>query len=345
MGYFAKSVVWMGLAGMVLALAMAPSGRAADGSAATQPWKGTAGPLAVGYVDLDWRDAARSRAVPMRIYYPEGSGGPWPVIVFSHGLGGSREGYAYLGRHWASHGYVSVHVQHAGSDSGVWRGQSRPMEAMNEAAADPRNAIERVRDVRFVLDGLEVLARDDSEWRGRLDLKRIGMAGHSFGAHTTLASVGQSSVPALGARATTADPRIVAAVAMSAPVPPLRKNLDAVYAGIRVPVFHMTGTEDSSPIGNTKPSERRIPFDHSNAGAADQYLLTLAGGDHMVFSGRQGLARPADARQQNLVLQATTAFWDAYLKGDAEALRWLKDGGMVGELGKDGTLEIKPKKP
>ena len=38
------------------------------------------------------------------------------MIVFSHGLGGTRDGYEYLGRHWASYGYVSVHLQHKGSD-------------------------------------------------------------------------------------------------------------------------------------------------------------------------------------------------------------------------------------
>ena len=39
-----------------------------------------------------------------------------PVVLFSHGLGGSREGYGYLGSYWAAHGYVAVHLQHIGSD-------------------------------------------------------------------------------------------------------------------------------------------------------------------------------------------------------------------------------------
>src|ERR1700722_18408724 len=75
----------------------------------------------VDFVRHEWRDAKRERTVPVKIYFPKTGEGPFPVIIFSHGLGGSREGYEYLGRYWASHGYVSVHLQHAGSDSAVWR--------------------------------------------------------------------------------------------------------------------------------------------------------------------------------------------------------------------------------
>ena len=46
----------------------------------------------------------------------------------------------------------------------------------------------------------------------------------------------------------------------------------------------MTGTKDSSPIGETTPEERRVPFDHTNG--ADQFLITFKDGDHMIFSGR-----------------------------------------------------------
>ena len=71
-------------------------------------------------------------------------------------------------------------------------------------------------------------------------------------------------------------------VALSAPSK--GKEADcASYRSFEVPCLHMTGTEDSSPIGDTTPSQRRIPFDCING--PDQYLVTFAGGDHMVFSG------------------------------------------------------------
>jgi hypothetical protein len=111
----------------------------------------------------------------------------------------------------------------------------------------------------------------------------------------------------------------------------------------------MTGTRDDSPVTGAKAAERRIPFDRIDG--AEQYLVTFEGGDHMVFSDRRWrtIAREPgtggdpsrDARFHDLILQATTAFWDAYLRGDAAALRWLAEGGFEAVLGKDGVFEQK----
>jgi len=308
-----------------------------------ETYKKQPGPHQVETITYDWLDAARDRTVPVRVYYPKAGGGPLPVILFSHGLGGTRDGYAYLGRHWASHGYVSVHLQHTGSDDAVWRGKANPMQAMREAAAGPRNAIDRAGDVRFAIDRLEATDRDTPPLKGRLDLARLGMAGHSFGAHTTLAVAGQTYIPLLG-KPKTADPRVKAAIPMSAPVPPRKRNLDAVYQHIRIPCFHMTGTLDSSVIRETDPKERRIPFDHTRG--SDQYLVTFAGGDHMVFSGHR--RRLGDGTKDplfhDLIRQSTTAFWDAYLKGDAEAMAWFSGDGFARLLGANGVFEKKTKR-
>jgi predicted dienelactone hydrolase len=297
-------------------------GLAAVCSAQAQPQdKPGAGSFPVKTVRLEWMDSARKRPVPVKIYAPDAGKDAFPVIIFSHGLGGTREGYEYLGRHWAAHGYVSVHLQHEGSDDAAWRGRGRPMQAMREAAADPQNAINRPLDVRFAIDQVLELNSKPGPFQGCLDTNRIGMAGHSFGAFTTLAVAGQVFGP--GDRSL-GDSRVKAAIAMSAPVP--RANRDRSYGRVRIPILHLTGTEDDSPIGDTKAAERRIPFDHITG--ADQYLLILKGGDHMVFSGRSGLRgdRSKDGLFHSLILQSSTAFWDAYLKGDTSARKWLLDG-------------------
>ena len=158
----------------------------------------------------DWSDAKRNRSVPAKIYYPKGDG-PFPIIVFSHGLGGTREGYEYLGTYWSAHGYVSVHLQHIGSDDSVWRGGG--MQAMARAA-NGKNSLDRAADVSFAIDQLETLNKDaDFPLRGKLDLQKIGMAGHSFGANTTLLVSGLK-LPLVNSLA---DPRIKCSVAMSAP--------------------------------------------------------------------------------------------------------------------------------
>ena len=57
-------------------------------------------------------------------------------MLFSHGLGGSREGSAFLGKHWAARGYVVVFLQHPGSDESVWKSKpfAERMPAMRQAA-------------------------------------------------------------------------------------------------------------------------------------------------------------------------------------------------------------------
>jgi dienelactone hydrolase len=301
----------------LLLLTLAALAAAAPSAAHPLSYKKDLGPFLVVADLLSWQDTVRNRPVPVKIYSPATGKGPFPVIVFSHGLGGSREGYEYLGRHWASWGYVAVHVDHLGSDTAALKKGGRLIRNLREAVGDPRNAEARPLDVRFVLDRLEALNRGGSPLAHRLDLGRIGLAGHSFGAWTTLVVAGQDV-----GRSDAADPRIKAAVAMSAPAPK-RHDYDRIYRNVRIPVLHMTGTLDDSPLGET------------------QYLVTFQGGDHMVFSGRLLGVRAKDPLFQGLVLQGTTAFWDAYLKGDVAAKAWLAQGGYAAALGKDGKLEEK----
>jgi predicted dienelactone hydrolase len=290
-----------------------------------------------------WHDAKRDRDVPVKIYSPRSGNGPFPVILFSHGLGGSREGYEYLGEHWAAHGYVSVHLQHLGSDEAVWRdtGLLKRKRAMQRSAADPQNAINRPRDISFAIDELERLNRDSPIWKHRLDLERIGVAGHSFGAFTTLASAGQKFQPGVAKASSFADPRVKAAIPMSAPTPKNKSRLDEVYAGVQIPCLHMTGTKDSSPIGDTTPAERRLPFDHCKN--SDQFLITFKDGDHMIFSGRTTRAEPSDKKFQRLIQQSSTAFWDAYLRADAKAKSWLTND-FKRELDDAGKFEMRLKR-
>lgn len=303
------------------------------------------GPHKVATLSEVWTDSVRDREVPVKIYYPEDAAGPFPVIVFSHGLGGSRNGYEYLGRHWASYGYVSVHLQHKGSDDKVWKGKLRPMESLKEAVKDPSNSANRPLDVRFAVDQLEKLGRETSSLKDKLDMKRLGIAGHSYGAWTTLAIAGEQVGRSDSKDSKYYDPRFKAAIAMSAPAPAMKQKdrLDRAFEGVKIPVFHMTGTLDDSPIGDTTAAQRRIPFDHISGG--DQYLVIFNGGDHMIFSGRglmPGNFRK-DATFQNYILTASTAFWDAYLKDNAQAKSWLSDGDFEKSLGKEGSFEKKTK--
>jgi dienelactone hydrolase len=327
----------------VIALATSiPNGAAASPAAdrSAREWQTNSILRPVNVTRAEWHDPNRNRTVPVKIYSPTTTTNGLPIIIYSHGLGGSREGYEYLGQFWAAHGYISVHLQHPGSDEAVWQdaGLGRRMTAMRQAAAQPRHALNRVQDVSFAIDELARLNATNSVWRGKLDLDRIGVAGHSFGAHTTLTIAG--AVYSGWGELTLADSRVKAAIPMSAPVPANQSRLDASFAGVKIPFLHMTGTKDDSPIGDTKAAERRLPFDHCRN--SDQYLITFTDGDHAIFGGRERrIGGRKDAEFQRLICQSSLAFWDAYLRDDAEAKQWLTTE-FNDVLGKTGVFELKP---
>lgn len=263
-----------------------------------------------------------TRTLPLRIYLPQ-TDAPAPVLLFSHGLGGSREGSAYLGRHWAARGYAAVFVQHPGSDEAVWKqappGQQR---ATLSRAAGGEQFLHRVHDIPVVLDAL---ARWNAErgqaLSGRFDLARIGMSGHSFGAVTTQAVSGQ----AMDGRTPFFDTRIKAALAFS-PSPPRRGDANSAFAQVKIPWLLMTGTRDAAAIGGITPAMRLQVYPALPAGG--KYELVLDGAEHLAFTDRP--ARTGETRNPNhhrAILALSTAFWDAWLKQDAASRHWLDGDG------------------
>jgi len=281
-------------------------------------------PAEVKYDDFTVRDQARSRDIPIRAYLPPGAS-PAPVVIFSHGLGGTREGCAYLGRHWAARGYAAVVIQHPGSDDSVWKDAplTERMAAMKQAAS-AANFLLRVKDVPAVLDQLEAWNRAEGhKLFRRLDTSIIGMSGHSFGAVTTQAVSGQSFA---GRGAVYADQRIKAAIAFS-PSSPRLGDAAAAFGSVKIPWMLMTGTKDVAVIGDADAASRLNVFPNLPAGR--KYELVLYDAEHSAFADR---ALPGDSKARNpnhhrAVLALSTAFWDACLRGDAAARSWLDGDG------------------
>lgn len=163
----------------------------------------------------------------------------------------------------------------------------------------------------------------DGILRGRVDLDRVGIAGHSFGAQTVQAIIGQRAARLLTKPSPFAEPRVKAAIAFS----PAYEGDDAkaAFADVKLPCFHFTGTQDTTRVRDTTPEQRRIPFD--SIAAPEQYLLILDGGDHAVFGGGGDGRRiePPKAYEawHKLIVELSTKFWDAELRGDADAKEWL----------------------
>jgi predicted dienelactone hydrolase len=292
--------------------------------------------LAGGSSELEWFDSLRSRQVPVKIYYPVGSKGPFPVVLFSHGLGRSREDCAYLGTHWASRGYVTVFIEHVGSDQAVWRDQRQPMKRLKEAYDNPATMRNRPQDMLFALNQLEKLKRNGGPLAARIDLTRVGAAGCDLGAETALALAGQ----VLQNGMSFTDRRIRAVVAMSPTVPVGQVPIEVAYQDINVPCLYMTGTEDDGIVGQVKAYQRRWPFD--NTFGADQYLAIFQGGDHMIYAGHiRQRETGKDAQFQPLIRDASTLFWDAYLADKPESLAAIRGAGLNAILGRSATIEKK----
>lgn len=289
-------------------------------------------------VDLDITDSTRSRTIPVRIYLPA-KDSPAPVVLFSHGLGGNREGSAFLGKHWSARGYVAVFVQHPGSDDSVWRDVpvAERMAEMKKAAGI-QSFQDRVRDVPAVLDQITSWNGDSaSELKGRFDLEHVGMSGHSFGAITTQAVSGQSY---LGQQSFT-DPRIKAAVVMS-PSGPAAGNVERAFSRVTLPWLLMTGTRDSNPLTGADGATRLVVFPALPEG--DKYQLVLHDAEHSAFTERSlpGESGKRNPNHHRAILAISTAFWDTYLRDDVMARAWLEDPQSVrGVLEADDRWEAR----
>jgi len=267
----------------------------------------------ISVANFEWQDAARNRAVPVRLYLPDVTAtgpAPVPLIVFSHGLGGSRNGYQYLGRFWASQGYASLHVQHIGSDNSLWRGNPFGLTMRLTSAAQDSEAVARAKDVSFALT--ELLAMPNMA--GRLDASRIVAAGHSYGANTTMLLVG-AAVP----RKTDAgnevlnlrDPRIKAAMLLSAPPFYGYGNPAAILGTIALPTLHITATGDEIMVpGYGSGFEDRVNVFNA-MGDARKTLVVFTGGSHSIFTDR---SNTGGAELNPKVKAATQALSLAFLK-------------------------------
>ena len=298
------------------------------------------GPLATRTLEFaDLSDAARSgRRLPIKIHLPDGSG-PFPVVVLSHGGGGSWDANHAQARHLASHGYAVLALDHPGSNTEVMRKGMRFIANLQAMTRDAGEVLGRPADVRFALDQAERWNRDHAQLTGRLNLSRVGMLGHSYGAYTTLVACGARPaldwlVPAVppgrGLGPDLSDPRIKACVALSPQGPGEPFFLETSYATIDRPVLGISGSRDAQQ--GAAPEHRRRFFELVPPGG--KVLVWLANADHLAFSDSSGSARsglPSRSRAdaQPIVRAATLLFFEQHLRGSAEAGARLSEAGLA----------------
>jgi dienelactone hydrolase len=215
------------------------------------------------------------RTVATIVRYPS-TGGPYPLVVFGHGFALTPANYATLLRAWTTAGYVvAAPVFPLGNANAP--GGPNESDLVNQPA-----------DMRLVITRLLALdTRTGRVLHGRIDPRRIAVAGHSDGAVTALAVAYDSRYR---------DPRVGAAVILSG------AEMSGMSAFPRngPPLLAMQGTVDpTNAPGNTLAYYARA--------ARPKFLVLLIGASH----------RPPYTTQEpqlRVVERVTIAFLDHYLK-------------------------------
>ncbi len=360
--------------------------------AASPGYKLTTGPFEVGVIDkLVLHDDVRDKDLEVTVRYPilpapatKVGTAPdtttFPLVIFSHGAGGSRTAFPDLTAHWASHGYIVILPTH--SDSIALRRENG--ENLRRLATKPNDLIrdvkpmDRVADVKFIIDSLAMVedANDALRFKddkgvshGRINRDQIVMAGHSAGALTTQMIVGvkvrgsrsmEQGTPAGGGDLLTArsvaDDRVKAGIIISGGGLNNKMMTKDSWNELTVPILTITGSNDVAAIGNETPETRRHSFEYSRGrdkGGPAAYLLWIDGATHSSYSGKSGAAARlvgdkgnTDGLDLDMTVKATTAttqaFLDAFIKNDAAAKAYLEDPERTKTL-TDDRAELKIK--
>lgn len=239
---------------------------------------------------------APGRRIELTLHRPDGPG-PFPLVVFSHGLSGHPDKFSALLTSWAQAGYVVAAPAFPLTNEGVPGSRDNWFDVADQPG-----------DVSFVLDHLLESATDpDGAWAGVIDPGLVGIGGLSLGGATTYA---------VGFNPCCRDERADAAMVLSGALFPVGQpyELDG-----HIPLLVVHGTDD-------------LAFAHDSAVEAvaqaqdPVWFVTLEGGTHA--EPFEDAPSPHDA----IAEAATVAFWDATLLELADAEDRLAAAAEVPDL-------------
>ena len=253
-----------------------------------------------------------------------------PLIVYSHGLGGSPVGKGYIDVmvELAAHGFMVSAVFHA--DARFSRVRVEDLSDFVYLLRDFDRVVEMEQMRPFALKAMTDTVLAHPGYSPGIDTQRIGGFGASLGGAAMAFLLGASPTTTLGGHCSdpiTTDPRIKAAVGY---VPfagysflPAFCNNQTGAAGVNRPYLAMSGTADTTaPLNMMQLALNQF--------GSSRYLVQLADGKHEL--------RPEDV--DDLFTWMIT-FFDAYLdiQTDRTAMaRLIKMNGVVG--GRDDSLVV-----
>jgi len=250
-----------------------------DVEVVTETFVDTSRPTAAG----SQTPARKDRTIVTRIAHPT-SGGPYPLIVLSHGATGHPDEYTESVRVWASDGFVVA--------SPVFPLTNRDVPGALGNVGDVAN---QPGDVSFVMD--EVLAANgepSSPLHRLIDPAAIGVVGHSLGGATTWAVSFDTAKR---------DERIDSAVIFAGLTLPMPGDEFEFDSGLPLLVLH--GDKDDVVLDSDLAAYRQA--------VSPKWFVTLLDAEHrLAFTDEES---PYD----ELVTRTVLDFWHGTLDGDAKA--------------------------
>ena len=285
-------------------------------------YQGVVGPLEIisnGTAELAM--PLDNREMLVRVIYPN-QGGPYPIIVFSHGTFSSGEKYNLVVEFWAKRGYVIILPNHLDANYGVIPSKSEDMIDIMHS---------RISDMSFVLDNLDDIVRQNPNLEGKWNEELDIAAGHSIGTQVVLVNTGQKFRNPTNSYITESnEERFIAAVMLSDPGK-MAMMPDDAWKGSKTPTFLSTGPEDYGLMGDGR---REAEYQNEiltlpKKLTGDKYLLMIDRGDHY-FGGliHREVDKMPDYDGLEIFNAASLAFMDAYTR-DAESAWSFLDPGFI----------------
>lgn len=193
-----------------------------------------------------------------------GDGAALPLLVFSHGLGGTRNQNAVQAEHLASHGYVVMSTDHAydsyltifedGTTADFRSGADGDLSPEEFWAFRTPQLQTRTADVRFMLDYIADLQKGGDRFWQQVDATHVGVFGHSYGGATSIMAASE-------------DARIKAVIALDGWMVPIpEKTIDA---GLNQPFLYMGQTSWRDAV-NYQKLDRMLA---ANKAASEKQIL------------------------------------------------------------------------